>query len=639
MKKLTVEEKLSFIALALGKMPKEFTPAGWSNYFATVAVPAISSITAKVETMPDKAAFDDAVVRVAQRMSDKSHAYAERDENGVPYLLTDEMVTKAKSLDKLWANVLSAIRTEILPPCVTHMPHAFEQYLTDKFFYAYGTNSRICYFRDLDKPGKVWNESVNSEKPFTTLHGQIRKEMNATLCMHAGEQCVTVYRDTDNGQHHTETVNIADLYHECSKAIMARVQVTNKKLAYNFVVERMNAEIAALKNSWKGHQSKAELECGLKSLPEMYEEIETNLEFAEGFYRDRACIKTFTNDPNQDAFSYFDLSTLSDGETPAFDMFMSGVEPACRDTLMALIYANIDERCHLNQYIWMHGEGGDGKTSLLNAMREYLGHNMCCSLNTDSQKSEFGLEETVGKRMVVFPDVQSGLSVKQGIIHKLTGHDPVPINRKNLPHITTRIDCLLWIAANTAPDVNFSNANEARRCVYIRMCKPPEEVQKKIYFTNPDGSFQLDAEGNKINNGFPLEEMLIEEMPHILFKCRKKFEEKIPAPYKVVRLSIDESKLATNNCSDYDDDMLTYYIDQTFTFTHDDADEMAQPEITNALNMTFKCNNLPTMDLSMKRKMFRKIENYFGCPQRKVHGVKYRKGLKLKDDSEESQCA
>lgn len=622
MAKLTDAEKLYYITLATGKVPSDFTPAGLTEYITKVAMPVVVAMSSV-----NKEDFDSVKARNTKVVTPLAV-----DENGEEYLLTDEMVINAKKPDKLWAKFLERVRSTLLPPCVNTMPHALEHYLENKFFYTRGQTKRLVYFRNLNKEGTVWQEATDSDAPFSSLHGRIRKEMNTALSKHVGERCVMVYRVAEDGHDYTENVNLAQLYKEVGKTIMSRVQKTEKGIAYKFVVERMKEEIESLNSAWNGHTTNFAIEYGLKNLPALYSEIDSSVEFYEQFYREESNIVTFTNNPEVDAFNYFDLNKLHDGPTPAFDMFIQGVVPECRETLMAAIYANFDERCLLNQYIWLHGEGGDGKSSLLNAIREYCGPEMCCALTTDSTKSEFGLEETVGKRIVMFPDIQSGLSVKSGVIHKLTGHDLVPINRKNKPHISTHINCIVWMAANSAPDVNFSNANEARRCIYIKMQEPPIEVQKQIYFTNPDGSFQLDAEGNRMNNGFPLKEKLLEEMPCILFKCKKVFEEKVKAPYSVIRLTKEETKIASDNCSDFDDDSLTYYINKTFTFTQNPDDKLPQPEITNAMNLTLKCDNLPAMDNSLKRKMFRKIDNYFHCKQVKSNGVKLRSGIKLKDE-------
>lgn len=631
MKKLSNAEKLALLTFIAGEAPSETTQNGWSTFIVQKLNIAVNKLITDEAKIPEKAAIDSALNSLTDKLESK-YVAPQLNDDGEAYLLTDDMVSQARSQDKLWERTLDAIKGEILPACYSTMSHAVEHYLEDKFFYTTGQTKLLAYFRDLDKEGNVWVEAMDSETPFSSLHGRIKNELNASLCVHAGERCVLVLREGKDGQEYTEQKNLADLYHECNSKILKRIQKTPAGTAYNFFVERINAEIASLRQAWNGHKDKMSQSFGLAQLPVAYEELDKNLSFYEQFYRPECNIVTFTNDPTVPTFNYFNLDNLHEGPTPGFDMFMSGVDVASRDTMMAAIYATFDSRCHLNQYIWIHGEGGDGKSSLLMAMAEYAGPSMFCALSTDSVKGEFGLEECVGKRLIMFPDIQSGLSVKSGIVHKLTGHDLISINRKNKPHISTHVDCILWMAANSAPDVNFSNKNESRRCIYIKMHEPPIEVQKQIYFLNPDGTFQLDAEGHKINNGYPLKKMLIEEMPCILYKCRKVFEERVQAPYSVIRMTTAESKIASDNCSDFDDDQLTYYIDKTFTFTNSDEDRIAQPEITNAMNLTLKCDNLPVMDSSMKRKVFRKLDNYFNCKQTKSHGIKYRLGIKVKDE-------
>ena len=631
MKKLNNAEKLALLTMVAGKSPTDYSDNGWTKFIQNEFHKAVTNILNDAAKMPAKEDVEATKSAISSRL-ESSGGFVQVNEDGDAYLLTDEMVEQARSQEKLWDRVLNAIKGQILPACYASMPHSVEHYLEDKFFFTTGSSQHVAYFRNLDKEGNVWVEAVDSEKPFSTIHGTLKSELSAALCVHSGERCVLVLREGKDGKVYTEQKNLADLYHECNAKILARIQRTQKGTAYNWFVDRMNGEIAGLRKAWNGHKDKFAQSFGLASLPDAYSDLDDHLTFFEQFYRPQADICTFTNDPTVRTFNYFDLHNLHDGPTPGFDMFMSGVDDASKDTMMAAIYCTFDSRCHLNQYIWIHGEGGDGKSSMLMAMAEFAGPSMYCSLNTDSAKSEFGLEECVGKRIVMFPDIQNGLSVKSGIVHKLTGHDPIPINRKNKPHISVNIDCILWMASNSAPDVNFSNKNEARRCIYIKMHEPPIEIQKKIYFLNSDGSFQLDAEGNKINNGFPLKKMLIEEMPCILYKCRKVFEERVKPPYSVIRLTSAESRIASDNCSDFDDDQLTYYINKTFEFTRNEEDRMAQPEITKAMNLVLKFDNLPPLSDSLRKKVFRKLDNFFHCEQHRSHGVKYRVGIRAKEE-------
>lgn len=299
---------------------------------------------------------------------------------------------------------------------------------------------------------------------------------------------------------------------------------------------------------------------------------------------------------------------------------------------MAAVYATVFALSLLNQYIWIHGEGGDGKSSFLNALMKFLGSRLCCSLG-QTINSEFGLENAVGKRMVVLSDVKTGLSVKSQLIHNLTGHDAVSINRKNKPIITKELKPIVWIAANEAPDVNFDARNEARRCLYIKMQEPSLEVQKKFYFLNEDGSFALDSEGRKINNGYDLTGGLLEEMPAILYKCKQAFDRVCPSPYSVIRPSIAAISLAEENCIDIDVDVWNNYINETFDFS-DPTSHMLNTEIYEAIEETRSLHSDRTkFNNFAKRDLRRLLANKYGCKSKVVHGTRYVEGIRKKTES------
>jgi len=287
-------------------------------------------------------------------------------------------------------------------------------------------------------------------------------------------------------------------------------------------------------------------------------------------------------------------------------------------------------RWYLNQYIWLHGEGGDGKSSFLNALQKYLGPNLCCSLG-QTMNSEFGLEEAVGKRMVILSDVKTGLSVKSQLIHNLTGHDPVSINRKNRPIITATLNPVLWIAANDAPDVNFDAANEARRCLYIKMRKPSIKTMKKFCVTDDSGELVYGWNGQPINNGYDLTSGLVKEMPAILYKCRQAFEKVCHAPYSVILPQRQQQELAGINCMDLEATEAIAYIQESLDFDDPDA-KMRLPDIFEAIQDTRNAHGIRAgLNNFNKRDIKRLLVVRYGCRHKTIEGVRYLSGVKRRE--------
>lgn len=302
---------------------------------------------------------------------------------------------------------------------------------------------------------------------------------------------------------------------------------------------------------------------------------------------------TFTNNPKTAAFSYFNLASLSDGDTPAFDMFCSAFKTEDeKKTFMAYVYAAVDERFKPSQYLWILGEGGNGKSSFLKALYKYFGDHMCGSLSVSSLTSDFGLENTLDKRVIIMSDVPSGMSVKSGVFHNLTGGDVTDVNRKGKAHISAILNPLVIAASNYAPNVNMTNSNERRRLLMVRMGQPSMEVQKKIYVTDENGDFVLDSSGAKTLTGFPLTERLIEEMPHILYKCKSAFDEKISPAFTNIVPTKAEVDMYLEVCNDTEADAIDYAISQCFTITHNPNDTVMSTEAYSTILEFLKNKNM-----------------------------------------------
>lgn len=520
------------------------------------------------------------------------------------------------------------------PPFMVELDPGLQKFISENFMYMYASDGKpIVYERVLDLPGTVWEEVGDGEKVFTKLKGKLRSGLIDQLVIRSLALSVTVFVNKEGEQKVYEHVPYWKLHKKNFEKTMSYVKGSDAARAR--FREYCTNWLSHMKQCYEGKLTHAELQRGLQQIPEKLEELDNGIDNMTFFYHKNINLPTLTNDPNEPAMAYFDLSNITEGPTPDFDGFLEAVEPSCRDSLMAAVYATFFAQCKLNQYIWLHGEGGDGKSSFLAALARYAGDNLACSLSAQDMKSDFGLENTVGKRMVIMSDVKTGLTVKSSLIHNLTGHDLISINRKNKPVISVRLNPILWIAANDAPDVNFDNRNEARRCLYIKMCEPPEHIQKKFYFTDDNGEFVRDNEGRKINNGYDLEGSLLSEMPHILFKCKQAFERVCPAPYSVIRPNMSALQLAEENCVDIDAATLDTYIQETFSFANKEA-RMLQTEIFEAIGETMKNHaDKNTMSQFAKRDIRRLLTVKYGCQRSKIHGIYYMTGLMRKFDNME----
>lgn len=615
---------------ALNKFPKTYNNSGWWELLKSIGRTDLINFEAPDDEYPKSQAE---CKRISKDYAESLGVSSLRSE--IAFRIdADEFVTlnEAKQEEK-FQSWLTGCEQSFFPAYVLSLNPRVKQHLEENYRFRYSDDGkRIVYCRVQDIGyANIWEEVADSEHPCSKQQGAARDALKALLVTYSAAKDVDVYYKGDDEHKASVVTNVAfyKLYEKYSADFIKTIQGKDENVRH--VVNRFNDHIQSLKRQHKGQLSDWEVKKGLIKLNEMLTTMDENFDTYSFLYDKDFNPRDITNDPNECAFAYFDLSLIKEGPTPDFDGFLDAVVPECRDMLMASVYATVFAKSLLNQYIWIHGEGGDGKTSFLLAIMKFLGSRLCCSLG-QTLSSEFGLENAIGKRMIVLSDVKTGLSVKSQLIHNLTGHDPVSINRKNRPIITKALEPIVWIAANEAPDVNFDNRNEARRCLYIKMQEPSEDVQRKFYFTNPDGSFVLDSEGRKVNNGYDLTSKLLEEMPHILYKCKQAFERVCPEPYHVIKPSIEASKLAETNCMDIDANTWKTYLVETFEFTGSDEDRMLVTDVLEAVQETKEMHSDRTaVNQFVKRDIKRLLTTAFGCCNKAVHGIRYLAGLKRKE--------
>ena len=619
-----MENKHAYALSLLGLKPKSYTLTGWVNFREKHDIPKdILSFDDENAKLPESSKeFDLLAKSFAEEVSRPLNA-------AVCAIDSDDYVAmSADKKEKVFKAWIATCETMFFPAYVVTLSVLTKNFLKKHFRFRYADDgSAIVYRRVLDVEGTLWEECPDSKAPFSKLQGKLRRELEKTLVATGPAKEVNAYYSKDGHVEYMTNVPFYKIYAKHRSDFASTVKGTTENVSK--VMSEFDDLVASMKRKHEGDLTEAEIRGGMQNLVETLAEMDEAIDSYDFIYDQTFEPVELTNDPNVDAFAYFDLNTLQEGPTPNFDGFLTAVVPACRDMFMAAVFATVFAISLLNQYIWIHGEGGDGKSSFLNALMKFLGSRLCCSLG-QTLNSEFGLENAVGKRMVILSDVKTGLSVKSQLIHNLTGHDPVSINRKNKPIITKELKPIVWIAANEAPDVNFDARNEARRCLYIKMQEADVEVQKKFYFLNEDGTFATDAEGRKINNGFDLTGGLLTEMPAILYKCKQAFERICPAPYSVIRPSQAAISIAEENCVDINVDVWNNYIQETFDFS-DPESRMLNTEIYEAIEETRSMHSDHTkFDNFVKRDLRRLLSTRFKCGVKNIHGTKYMTGLKRK---------
>ena len=168
-------------------------------------------------------------------------------------------------------------------------------------------------------------------------------------------------------------------------------------------------------------------------------------------------------------------------ELGPWHLFLSGLSDA--ELFAAYVYSIFDPTSSTINYLYLYGEGNDGKSSAINAIVNYLNASafevlkrvdaQTCNLTTEALKggSHFGLEAAIGKRILYCPELNENNALSTyANLKAITGGDPVSINRKFLTQVSYRFTSKLMVASNFTP---FINSDEAviRRILAIRASK------------------------------------------------------------------------------------------------------------------------------------------------------------------------
>jgi hypothetical protein len=149
------------------------------------------------------------------------------------------------------------------------------------------------------------------------------------------------------------------------------------------------------------------------------------------------------------------------------------------DALAAWIGSLFDASSDCQQYVWIYGEGGNGKSTLGWLIEKIFG-SAYISTYAPSKKDNFWEKSLLGKRIVVFPDCNDYWFVTSGRFKSLTGGDQVKIEGKGKDAYSARLDAKCLFFSNAAPSIK-GTAADMRRAIFCR-AKPLEEKDRIINF-------------------------------------------------------------------------------------------------------------------------------------------------------------
>lgn len=177
---------------------------------------------------------------------------------------------------------------------------------------------------------------------------------------------------------------------------------------------------------------------------------------------------------------------------------------------MAYLASMIIEKSFLQQYMYIYGDGGDGKGALIRAFKRFFGAAAYTKQRGPrSDDKHYGVSFN-NKRLVAFTDSRDPAVVRADYVMALTGDDGLEVEPKGGHGYNIPPYCKLVFLSNVQPSL-INQLSEIRRLIYVVMSPRP-----------------LGIDGLVIDDPKGYEASLWAEMPEFIKKCLNAYWELCP---------------------------------------------------------------------------------------------------------------
>ena len=136
----------------------------------------------------------------------------------------------------------------------------------------------------------------------------------------------------------------------------------------------------------------------------------------------------------------------------------------------------LDHRFPRSQYLYLHGDGNDGKSTLIRMLSTVIGGPQGIAFLRSDNFSDAHMDTILeGTRLAVFSDENSTSFMSKGRFKALTGDVELTINPKGEKRRNIALTCKVLIASNNPPSVQGGRA-DLRRIIPVELQPiPPEQ--------------------------------------------------------------------------------------------------------------------------------------------------------------------
>ncbi len=169
---------------------------------------------------------------------------------------------------------------------------------------------------------------------------------------------------------------------------------------------------------------------------------------------DRLCFKRFDWEPEKAPY-------------PAWEEFLARLSDPF--SFMAFVWSCFEKGNESRQYVWLRGEGQDGKSKVLGVLADVFGPAATGISNSHATRgNQFFYSAIYGKRLVVYADCKNENFGMSEVVRNCTSGDPVMVEFKGETPFSQRMRIKLVIASNLKPK-SSSQASDKSRLLYIEV--------------------------------------------------------------------------------------------------------------------------------------------------------------------------
>lgn len=166
-------------------------------------------------------------------------------------------------------------------------------------------------------------------------------------------------------------------------------------------------------------------------------------------------------------FKRFDWEPTQ-GAHPAWDEFLSRLSDP--DAFMAFVWSAFEMKNVSRQYLWLRGDGQDGKSSVLSALLGVFGQAATGISGSQLKDTRFLYSAIYGRRAVFYADCKNSKFGMSEFVRNVTSGDHVMVEFKGKTPFSSPLRLKLFVASNPKPEITGETA-DASRMLYIEVAE------------------------------------------------------------------------------------------------------------------------------------------------------------------------